>query len=594
MSSIPEDVIEQVRDAADMVELIGEHVQLRRTGADYRGPCPFHGGTHRNFAVIPKKQMFYCFVCHEGGDIFTFYMKKLGMDYPGAVRDVARRVGISIPERGPSGPDPREPLFSATAVAHEWYQRQLRESDDARTARAYLEQRGYDLEALLPYGLGYAPPGDAFLKAMRTLGIADDVLSAAGLAVRRDDGRLRVRFFRRLLFPIHDLRGRVVGFGGRVLGEGGPKYLNSPETEIFHKGRLLYHLHTAKPAIRKAEQAVIVEGYFDVIRLVEAGVEHVVAPLGTGFTTEQAQLLRRLASRVILLFDSDRAGLRATFRAADELLRAGARVLVATLPEGDDPDSLTRREGPAGVERVVRDAVDVFERKLQLLDRKGWLGSLAGRRRALDRLLPTLRAAADPVTRDLYVSRVREALGISRESVVREIADVPSMHRPTSPDQPARRTSGPVPSGTGPLRGLLRVMVHHPQVRSTIREQIRDVESLEPPERELLERLGELPEGVPAATLMEAVPPAAAALLAELLRETTPPNIDAEVSGYLGKMEAQVLRKRRAELKRQVTVASEEDKPALVERINTLSREIAHLDAGGSWRLSSTRRSGAG
>ncbi len=159
MSPIPDDVIEQVRDSADMVGLIGEHVELKRTGTDYRGPCPFHGGTHRNFAVIPKKQMFYCFVCHEAGDVFTFYMKKMGMDYPTAVREIARKVGITIPERRSTGPDPREPLFSAVSAAAEWYARRLREGDDGRAARRYLEQRSFDLEKLGPLGLGWAPRG---------------------------------------------------------------------------------------------------------------------------------------------------------------------------------------------------------------------------------------------------------------------------------------------------------------------------------------------------------------------------------------------------------------------------------------------------
>ncbi|MGD2136293.1 MAG: CHC2 zinc finger domain-containing protein, partial [Gemmatimonadales bacterium] len=208
MSPIPDEVIEQVRDAADIVGLIGEHVDLRRTGADYRGPCPFHGGTHRNFAVIPKKEMFYCFVCHEAGDVFTFFMKKFGMDYPTAVRDVAGRVGISIPERPSAGPDPREPLFSAVSAAAEWYARRLREADDAKAARDYLARRRFDPEALLPHGLGYAPKGDVFLEAMEKLGIGTDVLLEAGLAVAREDDSLRPRFWNRLLFPIHDLRGR--------------------------------------------------------------------------------------------------------------------------------------------------------------------------------------------------------------------------------------------------------------------------------------------------------------------------------------------------------------------------------------------------
>ncbi|HEY6092936.1 MAG TPA: DNA primase [Gemmatimonadales bacterium] len=419
---IPDDVIEQVRDAADLIGIIGEHVQLRRTGADYRGPCPFHGGTHRNFAVIPKKGMFYCFVCHEAGDVFTFFMKKLGMDYPTAVREVARRVGITIPERtGPTGPDPREPLYAAVATAADWFARQLRDSPEGEHARKYLESRHVTMEQAQVAGLGFAPRGTAFLDAMKGLGLREEVLLEAGLIVKREDGSKLPRFRGRLLFPIHDLRSRVVAFSGRVLGEGEPKYLNSPETPIFHKGQLLYNLHSAKHGMRKAERAILVEGQFDVLRLALAGLEEVVAPLGTGLTDDQGALLQRHTPHVILLYDSDDAGLRATFRAGDVLLRHKLRVSVATLPDGEDPDTLVQNKGAPALEQALKDSVDVLERKIQILERKGFFGSLPGRRRALDRLLPTIRAASDPITRDLYISRVAEVAGIRKDVLQREV-----------------------------------------------------------------------------------------------------------------------------------------------------------------------------
>jgi DNA primase len=446
VSLIPDDVIEQVREAADLVGIIGEHVELKRTGSDFRGPCPFHGGTHRNFAVIPKKGMYYCFVCHAGGDVFTFFMKKLGMDYPTAVREVARRVGITIPERGPTGPDPREPLYSAVAAAADWFARQLRESPEADAARQYLASRHLDLETVLPLGLGYAPRSRALGDAMKGLGVRDDVLLEAGLFGKREDGTLAPRFRGRLLFPIHDLRGRVVGFGGRILGEGEPKYLNSPDTPIFHKGKLLYNLHVAKHAMRKAERAILVEGYFDVLRLSLAGVEEVVAPLGTGLTPEQAQLVKRHAPQVILLYDPDEAGLRATFRAGDELLREGLRVSVATLPPGDDPDTLVQKAGRDGLEALLADAVDVLERKIQILERKGFFGTLPGRRRALDRLLPTIRAAHDPITRELYISRAAEAAGVRKDVLEREVTGDGGRGRGASGAPPVPRPSSPLPA----------------------------------------------------------------------------------------------------------------------------------------------------
>src|SRR5690606_32452760 len=286
---IPDEIIEQVRESADVLGIIGESVQLRRTGADWRGPCPFHGGKNRNFAVIPKKGLFYCYVCHEAGDVFSYLMKRFGMDYPTAVRDVARRSGIVIPERtAQAGPDPHEPLYTAAAAAHHWFTAQLESLDEAEPARAYLASRDIPLETALRLGLGFAPRGKALLEEMGRLGIADDALLGAGLTIKRDDGSTGIRFRGRLIFPIHDQRGRVVAFGGRILGEGEPKYLNSPETAIFHKGKSLYNLQAARNAIRKEETAIVVEGYFDVIRLVLAGIEHVVAPLGTALTADQA------------------------------------------------------------------------------------------------------------------------------------------------------------------------------------------------------------------------------------------------------------------------------------------------------------------
>jgi len=477
VSVIPDEIIEQVRDAADLVGIIGEHVELKRSGSDYRGPCPFHGGTHRNFAVIPKKGMFYCFVCHEAGDVFTFFMKRLGMDYPTAVREVARRVGITIPERAPTGPDPREPLYAAVSAAHDWFTRQLHERDEADVARTYLAGRAVDLEQATVLGLGYAPRGIAFQEAMKTLGVKEEVLLEAGLLRRRDDGTLIPRFRGRLLFPIHDLRGRVVGFGGRILGEGEPKYLNSPDTPIFHKGKLLYHLHSAKHAIRKAERAVLVEGYFDVIRLALAGLEEVIAPLGTGLTGDQAELLRRHTSQVILLYDSDDAGLRATFRAGDELLRHGLRVSVASLPAGEDPDSLVLRGGLAALEPLLRDAVDVFDRKIQILTRKGFFGSLPGRRRALDRLLPTIRAAQDPITRDLYLARAAEAAGIKKDVLEREAGE--GRREAVSAPPPVSRLSSPVPPANAE-KALLLLLLESPEWQSRV------VDAVDPEEFEFL------------------------------------------------------------------------------------------------------------
>ncbi len=466
MSMIPEDIIDQVRESADVIGIIGESVELKRTGADWRGPCPFHGGKNRNFAVIPKKGLFYCYKCHEAGDVFSYLMKRFGMDYPTAVRDVARRSGIVIPERAAqAGPDPNEPLYGAVAAAHDWFVRQLAELPEARTARDYLAERAITPEQTAELMLGYAPRGSAGLDAMRTLGISEPVLLKAGLVARREDGSVVPRFRGRLIFPIHDQRGRIVAFGGRLLGPGEPKYLNSPESDVFRKGRTLYNLHAARHAIRREEAAILVEGYFDVIRLVLAGVENVVAPLGTALTHDQAALIKRFAPAATLLYDSDQAGLKATFRAGDELLRHDVRVKVATMPPGEDPDSLVRKGGAAALQPILADAVDILERKIQLLERRGWFEDIEHRREALDRLLPTVRAAADPITRELYLSRVAERAGVDKRVLETEAArGGPRSAAPGDADAPAAAQADEPPTpAEAPLASraeweLLRIM----------------------------------------------------------------------------------------------------------------------------------------
>lgn len=576
MSGISDDLIEQVRDAADPIDVIGEFVDLRKTGADYRGPCPFHGGTKRNLAIIPSKRIFYCYVCHEGGDVFAFFMKRFGLDYPHAVREVARKVGVTIPDRPTGGADPAEPLYTAVAVAADWYTRRLRESNDAEHARRYLEERRFDLDQLAPFGLGFAPKGSVFLEAMHTLGISNETLIEAGLAVTREDS-VRPRFWGRLMIPIHDLRGRVVGFGGRALGDGEPKYLNSPESQVFHKSRLLYNLHTAKQAIRKEGRAVLVEGYFDVIRAVEAGVDNVVAPLGTAFSGDRAQLLKRVTQEVIVFFDSDAAGMRASFRACDELLKASVRALIATAPPGEDPDTLVLAGGPEGLRKILEDAIDVFERKLQLLERKGWFETLAGRRNALDKLLPTMRATADGITRDLYISRAAEVLGVTAESIRREMTAglqaTPSFRRPRHDE------NVPLQHHMRPERDLVNAMLHDPVSRRAVPEHLADSSVFRQPERELFECLRSAPTELVIADLFEQLSPPARQMLQDLIQDAwSDLKFSEVVGGAISRIQSRALVAQLEELQRQHVLVSDADKPGIQKEIVALRQRVSQLN----------------
>ncbi|MFL5550911.1 MAG: DNA primase [Gemmatimonadaceae bacterium] len=449
---IPDEVVEQVRDAADIVQIIGEYVNLKRAGSDFRGPCPFHQGTHRNFSVSPKKRMYYCFVCHEGGDVFRFLQKRVGVEWPAAVKLVGEKSGIEVREVDTrrEGPDPREPLWEVNATAAAYFQKILWDDPLGAPARDYLAQRDISREVAEQFGIGFAPREIGLLRNyMTTLGFDETRLIAAGLLIKgEDETEPRPRFRNRLMFPILDAMSRNIGFGGRLLGPGEPKYLNSPESAVFSKGKTLYALNWAKNDIRREDQVLVVEGYFDVVRLLTAGISTVVAPMGTALTEGQSAALRKLTKNVFLLYDSDKAGLQATFRSGDELLRQGAAVRVVTLPEGEDPDTFVKNHGAAALTARLKDAIDVFERKIQLLERAGMFSELQKKRRALDRLLPTVRATSDAIMRDLYIARASEVSGVAREVLERELRGKPVPPiAPPSPPMPRRSPAAAVRRG---------------------------------------------------------------------------------------------------------------------------------------------------
>lgn len=473
---IPDEVIEQVRESADIVAIIGEYVPLKRTGSDFRGPCPFHQGTRRNFSVVPAKRLYHCFVCGESGDVFRFLTKRLGVEWPEAVRMVGEKSGIEVPDTRVrrEGPDPREPLWELQATAAAYFQKTLWDEAVGAQARDYLSERGVSRATAEDFGLGFAPREIGLMRGyMNALGFDDARLLEGGLLVNQDqDSEPRPRFRNRLMFPILDVQGRNVGLGGRLLGPGEPKYLNSPESPVFTKGKLLYGLNRSRNALRRTDRALIVEGYFDALRLMSSGIEEVVAPLGTALTEAQAGLLKKYTKNVFLLYDSDAAGLKATFRAGDELLRQGFAVRVVTLPPGEDPDTYVRENGAPGLEAQLSAAIDVFERKIQLLDRAGWFGELQKKRRALDRLLPTIRSTSDEMMRDLYVARASEVTGVDREILLRELGkkspgvtiaeEVRPIHHPAirgRGDRPQPRREPRADTGSSSERELVRAML---------------------------------------------------------------------------------------------------------------------------------------
>jgi DNA primase len=481
---IRDDVIERVRAEADIVAIIGEYVKLKRVGNSFRGPCPFHHGKNDNFSVTTRGG-YKCFVCGEAGDVFTFAQKHLGLEFVEAVKWVGAKAGVDVPEVSARTDerDAREPLWEVNGTAAELFRTQLWESPAGAVAREYLKSRDISREAADRFGLGYAPREPSVMRAgLEALGFDAARQTAAGLLIVREDRpEPRPRFRNRLMFPILDVSGHVVGFGGRVLGDGEPKYLNSAESEIFAKRTLLYGLNWAKQSIRKADRLIIVEGYFDAIRLMLAGISEVVAPLGTALTEQQAALIRKYTKHVFLLYDSDQAGLKATFRAGDMLLANNIAVRVISLPEGDDPDTFVAKVGADGFERAAGASVDVFDRKIQILERSGWFADLRRKREALDKLVPTIRLTADRLTRDLYIARTTEVAGISREMLQRELnapargtresvetGAPPPVTVRASPDRRANHAR----RGSRAERELVRVLLHRRRYVEPVAERI--------------------------------------------------------------------------------------------------------------------------
>jgi DNA primase len=578
---IPDEVIEQVREAADIVAIIGEFVPLRKTGSDYRGPCPFHQGTRRNFSVVPAKHLYHCFVCGESGDVFKFLQKRLGLEWPEAVKLVGEKTGIEVVDTRArrEGPDPREPMWELQATAAAYFQKMLWDDPAGAQAREYLAQRDLPRATADDFGIGFAPREIGLLRNyMNSLGFEDARLIEGGLIIAPDgDVEPRPRFRNRLMFPIHDVLGRNVGFGGRIIGQGEPKYLNSSDSPIFAKGKLLYALHRSRNAIRRADRSIVVEGYFDALRLIAAGIEEVVAPLGTALTETQAGLLRKYSRNVFLLYDSDAAGLKATFRAGDELLRQGMSVRVITLPPGEDPDTFVRKHGSEGLEAQISSSIDVFERKIQILERAGWFGELQKKRRALDRLLPTIRATSDEIMRDLYVARASEITGVDRGILLRELgpravsAEAPTS-RTTEPPRPAiRGRSGDRReprrnAGTSAERELVRAMVQDRSRVEPIAERIGPDAFREPLYRELFAALLDTGEEATLDELSAVLEPDAIEVMQEMLGQGEALiDVQRTIDDSITRLHVRVMEDRLAEIDRLLPIAGAEEKDALQE-----------------------------
>ncbi|MFO0774405.1 MAG: DNA primase [Nitrospiraceae bacterium] len=483
---IADAVLAQIKERLDIVDVVSGHVTLTRAGQNFKARCPFHDDRSPSFTVSPSRQLFHCFGCGVSGDVVSFYMKVSGLVFPEAVRELGRRVGVDVPEaRGPEADrdaQVRRRLEQMNEAARQLFVETLQDPAVGRPGREYLERRGITPETIAQFQIGYAPrEWERLVRTLTAKGFTPAELNQAGLArPNAAEGQAGRRpgwhdyFKERVMFPITDLRRRVVGFGGRSVGDGIPKYLNSQETPLFHKGQTLYGLDLAHDAAGRADHLIIVEGYFDAIALHQAGIRQTVATLGTALTAEHVRMIRRYVKQVVLLFDPDAAGVRAALRSLDLFVDSGLSVTVMSLPWGEDPDTYVRAQGAAAFQTLMSQAPSLWDFALeQSLATVGPNARIEDKVRCADAVLKIVQKIQHPIERDERVHRIAERLGLSetrlREQLTAVKADAgaassaqsgPSRALPSSASGAANK---PVSASRGPRRGEPREereMVH--------------------------------------------------------------------------------------------------------------------------------------
>lgn len=425
MSYYPQEVIDDIRSANDIVDVIGQYVKLKRSGSSYVGLCPFHNEKTPSFHVNGDKQFFHCFGCGVGGDVFGFMMKYGNYSYPDALKVLADRVNYTLPEPEMTADivkkrELKQSLYEIHKIAARFYYEQLM-SNNGRHAVDYLDNRQVKLGARRKFGLGYSPIAKgALYEELKSKGFSEESILKSGLVTKKDNGAFYDKFFNRLMFPIIDVYGNIIGFGGRILGEGQPKYLNSPETEIFNKSRNLYNLNNAKAA--KVREFILVEGYMDAIAIYQAGFHNVVASLGTAFNENHAKVLKAYADSVILLFDSDDAGVKAVLRAIPVLRNAGLKIKVLQVHDAKDPDEFIKKFGAFEFGELLKTAKNYIIFQAEQIQKKYDFNILDDKIAFSKDIAKLLSSVDSPIEVNAYLKEVSRITQIDLESIQSEIS----------------------------------------------------------------------------------------------------------------------------------------------------------------------------
>jgi len=496
---IPQQFIDDLVARADIVELIDRRVRLKKAGREYKACCPFHEEKSASFTVSPSKQFYHCFGCGQHGTALGFLMAYDHMTFPEAVEALASELGVEVPrEASPEGERRGPDLYPLMSDAASYFAERLKETP---LAVDYLKGRGISGETARDFQLGYAlDRWDALLDHLGGEARAPE-MALAGLVIQRDNGGYYDRFRARLMFPIRDHRGRVIGLGGRVLGEGEPKYLNSPETPLFHKGRELYGLYEARQANRELPRLLVVEGYMDVVSLAESGIRYAVATLGTATTPDHLERIFRVTEEVVFCFDGDRAGRQAAWRALENALpviREGRQIRFLFLPDGQDPDSLVQAEGREAFEARLEHALPLSGYMVQELSSQVDQDSLDGRARLLELAKPLIGRIPEGVYRDLLTEQMAKTAGTSADTLRRSLATGAPL-RQAAANSSARPRPGQDPGRETPVRRAIRSILSEPRVAAAV-EDTAALATLDLPGAALLAELIDLARSRPGAT----------------------------------------------------------------------------------------------
>ncbi len=579
---IPETILDQIKHSIDIIEVISNHVRLTKSGKNFKGLCPFHSEKTPSFLVSPEKQIFHCFGCGQGGDIFTFIQQIEKINFPESVRQLASRARISIPT---TGPEQEKELYTELyglyqKVGKFYYERLA--SDKNGSAYRYLKNRNLSDSTIRQFGLGYASDQwEGLTRFLQSKKIAESFLIRSGLVIKSEKNKRLLDFFRqRVIFPIFDPHGKVVGFGGRTLSQDNhsPKYINSPESPIFQKRKILYGIQKSKESIRSRGFAILVEGYMDFLQLYQSGIQNVAAPCGTALTEDHARLLKRYCDRVLLIFDPDTAGQNAALRTLPLLLSQNFEIKLVALPQGEDPDTFIRKNGKEVFLKLIEKPVELMDFLIhshqQLISGKHDLKSPHGKKLLAEALLEPLRAMTDALKKDEYLRMIADKIGV-RENILREMFQKATYPRLSSynPEPPLVPQILPLPAIE---KELLSLILNHPPLIPILKEKISWEDFQSPAARDLFKEIlseNQTPFSIHH-LLQQSTNPDYAGLIRELvLVEDKRGNPEQRFHDCVSKIKNKKIELLMAALKQRYKSASETERPKILSEYQDLKHE---------------------